>query len=335
MRSFTAGDNDAGVRLSRFVLRVTTGLPTSLLYKSFRNKRIKVNGRRAAPEQRLAAGDRVELYINDEFFAPAAKEPPFADNIPLPDFSVVFEDGNIAILQKPAGVLSHRGEREGPTLLDAFTARQIKRGEYDPAAENTFSPALCNRLDRGTEGLVVAAKNYSSLRDMNALIQAGALRKFYRCITVGAPAPGRHEGWLVRDYGEKQVSVTQEPPAAMTERWAQRGQARSITTAVEVVERCGGLALCEIELVTGRTHQIRAHLAALGAPLLGDMKYGNDDANRAYGQKGQALCAFSLCFTDELPAENTLSYLAGRSFEAVDATLPLLWQSLKNTFHAG
>ena len=170
MKKFTAGANEDGVRLSRFVEGVTSGLPRSLLYKSFRNKRVKVNGRRAEPDARLAAGDVIELYINDEFFpekpAPAAK--PARRQPPV---TVVYEDADIAVLYKPAHLLCHSDRTGDANLIDAFTAQLAAAGQYDPHAEQRFAPALCNRLDRGTEGLVIAAKNYAALLDMNEIIR--------------------------------------------------------------------------------------------------------------------------------------------------------------------
>ena len=155
MKQFTATANDEGVRLSRFVQSVTTGLPTSLLYKSFRNKRIKVNGKKAAPDARLCAGDLIELYINDEFFppeaAPARPARPSRPSRPKqPKVQVVYEDGNIAVLYKPAHLLCHSDRTGDANLVDAFTQYLAEKGEYVPGGENRFAPALCNRLDRGT-----------------------------------------------------------------------------------------------------------------------------------------------------------------------------------------
>ena len=178
MKSYTAGANEDGVRLSRFVQSVTANFPNSLLYKSFRNKRIKVNGKRAEPDTRLSAGDLIELYINDEFFPvgkPTAKtaKPPRRQ----PPVTVVYEDENFAVLYKPAHLLCHSDRTGDANLVDAFAAQLEAQGKYDPHAENRFAPALCNRLDRGTEGLVLAAKTYQALRDLNTIIRDDLMKK--------------------------------------------------------------------------------------------------------------------------------------------------------------
>ena len=317
MKKYTATANDEGVRLSRFVQSVTTGLPVSLLYKSFRNKRIKVNGKRGAPEDRLSAGDSIELYINDEFFAAPPAASPAVPETPRalqhqPAVTAVYEDENIAVLYKPVHLLCHSDRTGDANLVDAFTAYLAKKGEYDPHAENRFSPAICNRLDRGTEGLVLAAKNYAALRDMNEIIRCDLVRKEYYTITVGIPKSGRFTAWWEHDETANKVSIHANADAA--------GRRRQIITDVDVLRTAGPYALCRIGLVTGRTHQIRAHLAYLGQPVLGDVKYGNRRANEKAGVRTQALCAVRLSFL-EIPEASTLHYLTGRVFKLKDPAI--------------
>lgn len=312
MRRFTATANDDGVRLSRFVQSVASGLPVSLLYKSFRNRRIKVNGRRGAPDTRIAAGDIIELYINDEFFpaacsAPAGKPP--AKRPKQPAVNVVYEDDNIAVLFKPAHLLCHSDITGDANLVDAFAQYLEQKGEYDPKGESRFKPAVCNRLDRGTEGLVIAAKSYAALRDMNEIIRADLLKKEYYTITVGIPAGGRFTAWWEHDEKNNKVSIHANQ--------TQDCRRKRIITDIDVLRTAGPYALCRIGLVTGRTHQIRAHLAYLGRPVLGDIKYGNRKANERAGAKTQALCAVRLSFLD-IPETNTLSYLSGRVIKLKD-----------------
>ena len=328
MKRFTATANDEGVRLSRFVQSVTTGLPTSLLYKSFRNKRIKVNGKKAAPDARLCAGDLIELYINDELFPPeAAPARPAKPSRPKqPRVQVVYEDGNIAVLYKPAHLLCHSDRTGDANLVDAFTQYLAEKGEYVPGGENRFAPALCNRLDRGTEGLVIAAKNYAALRDMNEIIRTDRLKKEYYTITVGIPPRGRFTAWWEHDEKSNKVSIHAHPDQA--------GRRKQIVTDVDVLRTAGPYALCKIGLVTGRTHQIRAHLAYLGRPVLGDIKYGNRKANERAGAKTQALCAVRVSFLD-IPEENTLHYLTGKVIKLKDPQIVRQFDALDKSKQAG
>ena len=267
MKSFTAGPNENGVRLSRFVEGVTKDMPRSMMYKAFRNKRIKVNGKRAEPDTRLSAGDLIELYINDEFF-PVGKPTAKTAKLPRrqPPVTVVYEDENFAVLYKPAHLLCHSDRTGDANLVDAFAAYLEAKGEYDPHAEKRFAPALCNRLDRGTEGLVLAAKSYAALRDLNAIIRDDMMKKEYLTITVGAPPQGRFVAWLQHSEKNNKVRIH----ARESEGYKQ------IITEVTVIRQAGPFALCRIGLITGRTHQIRIHMKYLGFPLIGDYLYNPD-----------------------------------------------------------
>ena len=310
MKSYTAGTNEEGVRLSRFVESVTKDMPRSMMYKAFRNKRIKVNGKRAEPDTRLHQNDLIELYINDEFFpagaAAPAKKPPRRQ----PPVTVIYEDGNIAVLYKPAHLLCHSDRTGDANLVDAFAAYLQAKGEYDPHAEQRFAPAICNRLDRGTEGLVIAAKSYAALRDMNAIIRDNQMKKEYLTITVGTPPAGRHIAWLQHSEKNNKVRIH----AREAEGYKQ------IITEVTPIRQNGPFTLCRIGLITGRTHQIRAHLAYLGHPVLGDIKYGNRKMNERTGLKTQALCAQRLTF-DRIPQDNILHELSGRVIKLEDPAI--------------
>ena len=309
MKKFIAGENENGVRLSRFVESVTRDMPRSLLYKSFRNKRIKVNGKRGEADTRLSSGDVIELYINDEFFPEKpvvpAKKPPRRQ----PPVKVIYQDENIAVLYKPAHLLCHSDRTGDANLVDAFTQYLTQKGEYDPHGENRFKPGICNRLDRGTEGLVIAAKNYAALRDMNEIIRTDLLKKEYYTITVGIPQSGRFTAWWEHDEKNNKVNIHAHQ--------SQDERRKQIITDVDVLRTAGPFALCKIGLVTGRTHQIRAHLAYLGKPVLGDIKYGNRKMNERTGTKTQALCAVRISFLD-VPEENTLHYLSGKVIKLKD-----------------
>ena len=317
MKSFTAGPNENGVRLSRFVEGVTKDMPRSMMYKAFRNKRIKVNGKRAEPDTRLSAGDLIELYINDEFFPVGKPAANTAKPRRQPPVTVVYEDENFAVLYKPAHLLCHSDRTGDANLVDAFTAYLEAKGEYDSHAEKRFAPALCNRLDRGTEGLVLAAKSYAALRDLNAIIRDDMMKKEYLTITVGAPPQGRFVAWLQHSEKNNKVRIH----ARESEGYKQ------IITEVTVIRQAGPFALCRIGLITGRTHQIRAHLAYLGHPVLGDIKYGNHKMNERTGLKTQALCAQRLTF-GRIPEENTLQYLSGRVIKLNDPEIVKTYEQL-------
>ena len=313
MRELTIGKNDAGQRLDRFLSKALPLLPPALAQKYIRIKRVKVNGGRAQRDQRLSAGDVLQLYINDEFFPPEGAKP-VQKAAPKkqpnqPKVTVIYEDENIAVLYKPTHLLCHSDRTGDANLVDAFTQYLAEKGEYDPHGENRFKPGICNRLDRGTEGLVIAAKSYAALRDMNEIIRTDLLKKEYYTITVGIPQSGRFTAWWEHDEKNNKVSIHAHQ--------SQDERRKQIITDVDVLRTAGPFALCKIGLVTGRTHQIRAHLAYLGKPVLGDIKYGNRKMNERTGTKTQALCAVRISFLD-IPEENTLHYLSGKVIKLKD-----------------
>ena len=287
MKEFTIGKNDAGQRLDRFLAKAVPLLPASLAQKYIRLKRIKRNNARAQRDDRLCEGDVLQLYINDEFF-----DTPREDNayltVAAPRLNIVYEDENLLLVDKRPGVAvhPHDGAEYGKTLIDHIQAYLYAKREWRPREENAFTPALCNRIDRNTGGIVIAAKTAEALRVMNQKIKDRELDKRYLAIVEGTPKPksGVLRGYLFKDAVKNRVFVTDAP---------QKG-AKTCETRYEVLESRNGLSLVECELITGRTHQIRAQFAHAGHPLLGDGKYGKLD--KRFDRKYQALYSYKLTF---------------------------------------
>ena len=300
MKRFTATTNDDGVRLSRFCEKLCPSMPKGMLYKSFRNKRIKVNGKKQDADYRIKTGDLIELYINDEFFAEVKTETFIINKEYKNRLDILYEDENILLVYKPQGLLCHSDNKSEENLVDIVISYLTNKGEYIPAKENSFTPALCNRIDQGTEGIVIAAKNYHALADMNTIIRDNLLSKRYYAVTSKA-VNGKYSAFLTRDKQTKKVSVTSK---------AINNESKHITTIFKTVEVKNNYNLIECTLITGRTHQIRAHLAYLGAGILGDKKYGIS----VKGLKSQLLCAYKIIFGD-INADNSLAYLSGKEFE--------------------
>ena len=305
MKEIAIGKNDAGQRLDRFLSKVIPLLPDSLLHKYIRIKRVKCNGKAVARDYRLNTGDVLSLYINDEFF-----EKPREDNawlkIGKPNLHIVYEDDNILLLDKKPGILCHSdGSWDYNTLISNIQAYLAQTGVWKPKEENSFTPALCNRIDRNTGGIVIAAKNAETLRVINQKIKDREIEKFYLCTVVGNPKPrsGLLENELFKDAVKNTVYVKNRPEPG----------SRLARTEYKVLQESGNLSLVECRLLTGRTHQIRVQMAHAGWPLLGDGKYGREEVNRRYHEHGQALYSWRLIFNFSTNAEH-LEYLRGREF---------------------
>ena len=308
MREFSINKNDAGQRMDKFLTKAVPALPKNLMYKYIRLKRIKLNGKRCEISTKLREGDSVQLYINDEFFPEKRDEAHRFLNSPK-DIEIVYEDENIILCDKPCGLVVHEDESgEADTLIDRVLHYLYDKGEYDPDTENSFTPALCNRIDRNTSGIVICAKNAESLRVLNQKVKDRELEKLYLCVTVGIPNKKSAELKAFHRRDEKTKVVRVEDKSFP-------GSKTMITRYKVLAEnKQSGLALLEVDLVTGRTHQIRAHLAHIGYPLLGDGKYGSNKINRALGVKTQALCSYKLTFRFTTES-GCLEYLDGKSFE--------------------
>lgn len=309
MREITVNKNDAGQRLDKFLNKLLPSMPNSMLYKSLRKKCVRLNGKHVTDGAvKLSCGDVLALYLKDEFFEKTDESKAFLTITPR--LNILYEDENIMILDKKPGMLVHTDDTgDTNTLLAHMQAYLYRKGEYNPDAEQTFAPSLCNRIDRNTGGIVIAAKNAQALRIMNQKIKDREIKKKYLCIVCGIlkEKNGELRGFLFKDEKKKQVYVKNV---------SEKGS-KTIITRYRVLGENDGLSLVEVDLVTGRTHQIRAHFASIGHPLLGDGKYGRNQINKEYGMKYQALYSYSLEFKFTTDA-GILEYLDGKVFKVSD-----------------
>ncbi|MBR4099526.1 MAG: RluA family pseudouridine synthase [Clostridia bacterium] len=304
MKEFTITKNDATLRLDKFITKTCPTLPSSLMFKYIRTKRIKVNGKRAEISTRLNTGDVVSAYINDEFFTPITPKYDFLSASKKID--VVYEDENIILADKKQGLLVHPDKNEyGDTLIARIQHYLYDKGEYNPQDENSFRPALANRIDRNTGGIVIAAKNAETLRILCDKIKYREIDKRYLTVVHGIPKQktATLEGFLEKNESKNKVYLSSNK----TE------NNKTIKTKYTLIESRNNLSLLEVELITGRTHQIRAHMASIGHPLLGDGKYGKLKDDKKLGFNKQALYSYKLTFDFKTDA-GILNYLNGKTF---------------------
>ena len=307
MRELKISKNEAGQRLDKYLSKRFRTMPKSLMYKYLRTKYIKLNGKKVQPDVFLNEGDVLTFYIKDEFF----EEEQHYDFLKAgKELDILYEDENIILLNKKVGVLCHQDSRYDADALNLRVLRYLyEKGEYDPKEEKAFSPALCNRIDRNTGGIVIAAKNAEALRVMNQKIRDREIEKTYLCVVKGTPKPksALMKAYLIKDESTNTVRVYDDMHEGCKE----------IITEYTVLDSADGLSLCEVLLHTGRTHQIRAHMAHIGHPLLGDEKYGDRKLNAIYRMKRQALYAYKLGFRFTTPA-GCLENINGMTVTAKD-----------------
>lgn len=303
MRTLTITKNDAGQRLDKFLSKKFKTMPKSLMYKYIRTKYIKLNGKKTTPEVFLSEGDLLTFYIKDEFFE---EKKSYEFLKASKQLDILYEDENILLIDKKIGVIVHQDKDFETDTLNLRVLRYLyEKGEYDPDDQSSFTPALCNRIDRNTGGIVIAAKTAEALRVINQKIRDREIEKTYLCVVKGTPKKAHDilKDYLIKNDSTNTVRFLRE----------EKDGAKEIVTEYTVLDSKDGLSLCEVLLHTGRTHQIRAHMASIGHPLLGDEKYGDKALNRKYGLRRQQLYSYQLkfCFTTDA---GTLDYLNEKEF---------------------
>ena len=290
MKSIQVDRSWDGRRLTRFLQKAMPSATMGQIRRFLRLGRVKVDGRRADEETVLHESAVVDMYVEDEFFAEAERADPFYSKI-RPKLTILYEDEQVMLLSKRAGLVCHPDEGEKVhTLLTYAQAYLYQKGEWNPKTD--FAPALCNRIDRFTAGIVILAKTQEALRAMDAKIRTHEVQKYYLCVVHGRMKypEGTLRHWLTKKPEQKKVTVLRKNEPGSKE----------AVTYYQVIDERDGLTLCECLLGTGRTHQIRAQFAAIGHPLLGDNQYGQAKQNEKYGRvNGQALCAYRLIFDFE------------------------------------
>ncbi|MBD5082737.1 MAG: RluA family pseudouridine synthase [Clostridiales bacterium] len=305
MKSFTISKNDAGQRVDKFILKTFPKLPKSLMFKEIRKKNIKVNRKRTDASAVLNEGDVIELYLKDDVLEEKVKHYDFTNASKKLD--ILYEDENIILLDKKVGLLCHPdGNEYVDTLISRVKRYLYEKGEWNPEDSSTFSPSLANRIDRNTGGIVIAAKNAEALRILNEKIKSRDIEKFYLTVVHGKMEKESDTltAFLTKDTRKNKVTVSEQ----------ETDSSKKIVTKYTLLDYQDGNSLLEIDLKTGRTHQIRAHMAYIGHPLLNDGKYGKEQ-----GRYRQALYSYKLIF--HMKDAGILSYLDGRQFEIKNCEL--------------
>lgn len=307
MKAFIIKENDSNQRLDKFLQKAVPLLPQNLMYKYIRLKRIKVNGKKSDIKYKLLLGDKIELYINDEFFL-SEKKSDFLNSIC--DINILYQDENIMIIDKPSGLVVHEdNENATDTLINRVLHYLYIHERYNPDNELSFRPSLVNRIDRNTSGIVMVAKNADSLRVLSAALKDRQVKKFYLCIVNGHLEKEQDilKHYLQKNANESMVKIFDKPNI----------NTKTIVTKYKVLSKSDKNSLLEVELLTGRTHQIRAHMAYIHHPILGDGKYGKNSINKLYSIKHQLLYSYKLKF-EFINTDHCLSYLQNKEFKVSD-----------------
>lgn len=313
MRELKIGPAEAGQRLDRLLSRYLNMAPKGFLYKMLRKKNIELNGKKADGRERLSAGDSVKLFLSEDTIGKFRQETKYespgisfeADSGRSPDPRILYEDEHVLFLDKPAGMLTQKAERGDYSLNDWVLDYLLEEGAVTTEQLQRFHPSVCNRLDRNTSGLVAVGKTVAGLKRLSERIRSREVKKYYYTIVKGHEETGRVlTGFWEKDERTNQVRITPK---------ANQKNTVPVCTAYEPVGTGDGISLLRVELITGKSHQIRAHLAEVGLPIVGDVKYGDPRINRQfekqYGVKRQLLHACKMSFPGEDPELPSLSFL--------------------------
>lgn len=296
MKEIVINENEAGQRLDKFLGKLLKEAPASFYYKMLRKKNIVLNGKKATGNEKLAMGDSVKLFLSDETFEKFAgkrQTNDLAASVPNIALEIVYEDHDVLAINKPAGMLSQKAKKEDISANEYILQYLLESGTITRESLHTFKPSVCNRLDRNTSGILVAGKTLNGLQQMSKAFRERSMEKYYLAIVAGhISKPRRIEGFLTKDEKNNQVTILSEPS----------NDAKPIITEYRPLKLVGQVTLLEVHLITGRSHQIRAHLASIGHPVIGDTKYGNPRLNREFlknaGVTHQLLHAYRLFLAD-------------------------------------
>lgn len=313
MQQYTIGDNEAGQRFDKYLKKILKDAPDSFLYKMLRKKNIVLNGKKCTGNEKLEKQDVVKIFLADDTFEKFSGQKPGSQvNAALSDeyvkqyqvayqklkgISIVYEDENVLILDKPVGILSQKAAPSDISLNEWMLGYLLEKGIVTAATLTTFKPSICNRLDRNTSGMVVCGKTLAGSQYMSQIIKEKTLEKYYHCIVPGhVMLQERLTGYLCKDHASNKVTIYKtldEVPAK------KREKAEFIDTEFHTLQANETHSLIEVQIFTGKTHQIRAHLASIGHPIIGDAKYGSEAVNKTYASRGinsQLLHAYRLVF---------------------------------------
>ena len=317
MKMITVSANEAGQRIDKLLAKYLREAPRSFLYKMMRKKNITLNGKKVQGSEILQEGDAIRLFFSEDTLQKFEGKAVQVQMIPKVRLSVIYEDEHILLINKPAGMLSQKSQPRDVSLVEYVISYLLEIGSITEETLKSFRPAVCNRLDRNTSGLVIAGKSLAGLQTMSSLLKDRSMKKYYRCIVKGTMQGSRHlKGYLVKDEKTNTVQIQQTP----------HGDAKMIETEYRVLAGKDGLSLLEVHLITGRSHQIRAHLASIGHPVLGDVKYGDQRLNERYRRSHQITCQLLHAYRLELPVID--GKLDGLSEKVFCAPMPGLYREL-------